>query len=694
MNTIKKYKVGIVGCGRVADHHLKFLVDVEKVEIVGLVDKNIDQARLLGEKYNISNTFSSIDELTEYSTVDVIHVLSPPQFHFDLAETVIKNGSHLLIEKPVTLSFEDTQRLYKLAEERNVKVCPDFIHLFNPLVLEVKAAIEKSDPGQLIHAECYMSINLNDISELTEAVGLHWSYELPGGEMLNYITHPLYLVFDWIGRSKEILTCPRQFGTLAQKLTDHVDVFVKGEKATGKITFSFAPKHENYYLKLFFDKGTVTIDFTTQTYTIERVSGVPRTVNRVLTNFVKSKQLMGGSVKNVISFLRKKVVPYHGLKYLIDSFYRHIDEDTLPPITKELVLDVSYAEEEILKQAGKVHFDDTPRQSSQENITKDEKVLVTGGTGYLGREVVDLLVKSGYYVRAYVRITSHTSALEKLGVEICYGDMREANKVAMAANGMDMIVHIAAGLRGSQEFILDSCVKGTENIAESARTANVKKVIYISSFGVYDYLIRRNGDIITEDSQLETNGEKRGAYSFGKRLAEDVAISNLSSKDGPAWTILRPSLLFGNKDDIVSLIGPKIGNFVFSFGKRQKHLKLIHVKDVARAILFSIDKRSTNNCKYNISHEDQITVDELARECNKDGSSGKFHVICIPYLFGLTSLVMLRILKLLTKKSIGMNKIRLAYLCKDLTTNSNDFISATQWHPSDKLLMQLLKEIK
>ena len=697
MHTVEKYKkfkVGIVGCGRVAEHHLKFLVDAAKVEIVGLVDKNINQARFLGEKYNIPNTFSSIDELLEYSSIDVMHILSPPQFHFDLAEMAIRNGSHLLIEKPMTLSFEDAKKLYKSAEERNVKLCPDFIHLFNPLVLEAKASIEMYNLGQLINAECYMSINLNDISELTEAIGLHWSYELPGGVMLNYITHPLYLVFDWIGRSKEILTYPRQFGSLPQGLTDHVDVIVEGEKATGKITLAFAPKHENYYLKLFFDKGTVTIDFTTQTYTLEKVNSIPRTANRVLINFVKSKQLMGGSIKNVISFLRKKVVPYHGIKYLIDSFYSSIDKDTPSPITKELVLDVSYAEEEILKQAGKVHFDNSPRPSSQKGVTKKEKILVTGSTGYLGREVVDLLVKSGYYVRAYVRKTSHTNALEKLGVEICYGDMREADKVATAASGMDIIVHVAAGLKGSQEFIIDSCVKGTENIAEAARSANVKKVIYISSFGVYDYLMRRNSDIITEDSQLESKGEMRGLYSFAKRQAEDIAISNLSCNEGPAWTILRPSLLFGNKDDVVSLIGPKIGNFVLSFGKRNKHLKLVHVKDVAKAILCSIEKDSTNNCKYNISHEDQITVEGLAERCLKDGSKGKFHVIYIPYLFGLTSIVMLKILKLLTKKSFGMNKVRLAYLCRDLLTNSKEFSNATGWQPSDKLLIQLLEEIK
>lgn len=686
----KPFKVGIIGCGRVAEHHLKFLVQSKKVQVVGLVDKNINQARKLGEKYGIQNLFSSIDNLLNFGAIDALHITTPPQYHFEQACKAIERGIHLFIEKPITLSFDNTQKLYTLAEDKNIKICPDFINLFNPIILEAKKFIQQNNLGRLIHAECYLSVNLND-PELKEAIGLHWSYTLPGGVMQNNITHPIYLVMDWIGHAKSITVYPRQFGILPQELTNHIDILINGEKANGKITITVVPKHENYYLRLFFDKGTVTVDFVTQTYTIEKVNNLPRSVNRVMTNFVRSHQLTGGSIRNVLRFLQKKIVPYYGLKYLIESFYGWIDGNNVSPISKELSLEVSYAEENIVNRAGKVHFDNHPRPSTQKGISKKEKILVTGGTGYVGSEVIRQLVDAGYHVRAYVRKTSHTDALENLGVELVYGDIREAEILKQAAQGMDVIVHFAAALKGSKSFMLDCTVNGTINVAEAARQAKVKRVIYISSFSVYDYLYTKNGKVITEESLLETQGEKRGTYSWVKRQAEDIALSNLSG-DGPAWTILRPSLIFGNGHDLTSLVGPKIGNLVISFGRRRKHLKLIHVNDVAKAILLALDNDSTCNRVFNLSHEDHITVNDLVKKCFKKSSLKKYHVVYAPYSAGLIGIVMLKILKALLGRGPNMNRVRLAYLCRDLLADSKAFRNATGWNPENELLTQLIKE--
>ncbi len=683
-------KVGIVGCGRIAEYHLKFLVQRKDVEIVGLADKDLNRAKQMGERYGITNTFSSIDELIDSAVIDVLHILTPPQYHLEQAIKAIEKGIHILIEKPIALSFEDAQKIFDLAKKKNVKVCPDYIHLFNPIFLDAKVNIQKNNLGDLVHAECFMSIDSTG-GDIREAIGIHWSYELPGGIMQNYITHPLYLIFDWIGQPKRFTTFSQKFGTFSQGLTDHIDVLVEGEKANGKITLTFAPKFENYYLKLFFDKGTVTVDFITQTVMIETVSNLPRSINRLLINLVRSQQLLGGSARNVFLFLRKKMVPYHGLKNLIEAFYGWIDDSRACPISEELALYVSYAEENILKQAGKVNFDNIPKISTQKNISKKEKILITGATGYLGTEVVRQLVDAGYYIRAYVRKTSHTETLEDMGVELVYGDIREAKILQEAAQGMDIIIHIAAALKGSVSFMLDSCVTGTTNVAEAARHAKVKRVIYISSFSVYEYFHVKDGTVLNEGSQLETQGEKRGIYSWAKRQAEDIALSNLSVYE-PAWTILRPSMIFGNGRDLASLVGPKVGKFLISFGRSRKHIKLIHVKDVARAVLFVLKTDSTRNSIFNISHQDQITVNDIVRKCFLKSSLRKFHIVYVPYSVGLLGITVLNISKVLLGRGPSMNNVRLAYNCRDILADSQAIRNVTSWCPEEALLEQLTKE--
>jgi len=276
---------------------------------------------------------------------------------------------------------------------------------------------------------------------------------------------------------------------------------------------------------------------------------------------------------------------------------------------------------------------------------------------------------------------------------LVYGDIREGEILEKAAQGMDIIVHIAAGLKGTKSFILDSCIKGTSNVAEAARKARVKRVIYISSFSVYEYFRVKDGTIFNEESQFETQREKRSISAWAKCQAEDIALANLAA-NRPSWTILRPSLIFGNRRDVISLIGPTIGNFLISFGRRKKHVRLIHVKDVAKAILLTIENNSTCNCVFNLSHEDQITVNDIVRKCFQKSSLKKFHVVYLPYLVGILGVVIFKILRLILKIRPDMNRIRLAYLSRDILANSYAFRNTTNWHTENALLVQLVKEVE
>src|SRR5439155_4154043 len=140
--------------------------------------------------------------------------------------------------------------------------------------------------------------------------------------------------------------------------------------------------------------------------------------------------------------------------------------------------------------------------------------LVTGANGYVGWQVVQALVEYGYYVRALVRPTSSPERLQQLGVEVFLGDVRRLEDVSTAADGMQVIVHLAAGMKGSQEFIVDTCVRGTQNVAEAATVQCVKRVIYMSSFSVYDFAKLHDGEVITETSPLEEELDSKGVYSL------------------------------------------------------------------------------------------------------------------------------------------------------------------------------------
>jgi predicted dehydrogenase/nucleoside-diphosphate-sugar epimerase len=691
-NTVKESKqrflrVGIVGCGRVAQYHLQFINEIKNARVVGLADTDEASARRLGEPYGIQNVYSSLKELLESVDLDVVHILTPPVFHYVQSMAAIDRGLHVLIEKPCTLSAHEAAALYRRAESKGVLICPDFIQLFHPAYQHALSLIESGQLGEVVHIESHLSLDL-DIPELCEAVGLHWSYQLPGGVLHNYLTHPLYLTLHWLGQPKNITVSAQSHDTLPQGLTDHLNIILEGERCTACIVLSVAIRPESYYVQIFCERGIVLINFDTSTVLVTRMCGLPRSLRRATANFTQAFQLSSWATRNIIDFLRHKLVPYQGLQNLIPRFYSSIRNGTMPPISPELAVAVTKAEETVFGQAGKLQPEVRNRPSTQRGVTHPVKVLVTGASGYVGSEVVQQLVKEGYYVRALVRALSRTEPLEQSGVELVYGDVRNPDSLRGAAAGMDILIHLAAGMRGTPGFIVDSCVQGTKNVAEAAKSAGLKRVIYMSSMAVYDYATLRDADIITESTPLEPCSELRGTYSLAKRCAEDVALGHLRDAS-PAWTILRPSVIVGKRYDIFAPVGLRVGKALICSGSPRKHLRLIHVEDVGAAIIKLIQTEKTGGHIFTLSHPGALTFRDYVDGYIRAQGYPSIAAFYVPYWFAFLGTVALIGLRKLSGKGPRMNMRRLAYLYRDVYADSSAIKEQTGWQPSGDLLARM-----
>ena len=277
----------------------------------------------------------------------------------------------------------------------------------------------------------------------------------------------------------------------------------------------------------------------------------------------------------------------------------------------------------------------------------DVHFAVPGGVGLRGYSPLLLVDRvaalNGELTRSVVRLAG-------MGVEVFLGDVRRLEDVSAAAEGMDVIVHMAAGMKGSSEFMVDSCVRGTQNVAEAAARQKVKRVIYMSSLSVYDYSAQRSGADFSETSPLEPQAESRGAYSLGKRRAEDIALAHLNDPMTP-WTILRPSLIVGGSSDILSPVGSKVGNNLLSFSSSRKRLALVHVEDVATAILQVLSHPNTQAQIYVLSDPDHVTVRQYVKACVRNRYPG-LRVLNVPYV----ALRSLGLMATLVKKITGFGR--------------------------------------
>lgn len=245
------------------------------------------------------------------------------------------------------------------------------------------------------------------------------------------------------------------------------------------------------------------------------------------------------------------------------------------------------------------------------------RVLVTGGSGFLGSWVAQRLSEEGHSVRALVRKSSDRSFLKTLaGVEFADGNVEDEKAVDEASEGVDAVVH-CAGLvkaRNEREFF-GTNVEGTRNLVHSARkrAGKIKRFVLVSS-------LEASGP--SADGLPVPEHQERPCTTYGrsKLQAEKVA---LQYKDELALTILRPGAIYGPRDreileafrSVKNGLAPRVS------GGRAKG-SFIYASDCADVCLRAIDSDVPSGSTYFVDDGcgaiDQKTFfDDIARALNK-----------------------------------------------------------------------------
>ncbi len=285
--------------------------------------------------------------------------------------------------------------------------------------------------------------------------------------------------------------------------------------------------------------------------------------------------------------------------------------------------------------------------NSEQRFKPQDRILVTGANGFIGTRVIKLLLEYGFSnLRCFVRPSSDLSTLEELltrlnvhkNLCLLRGDLLSQSDCRMAADGISVVFHLAAGMEKSFAGAFMNSALATRNLMDAfLEVGNPRRFVNVSSFAVYSTLGLDRGALLDETCPLETSPQERfDAYGFGK-LKQEQLVREYGTNRGLPFVILRPGYVFGpGKRELSGRVGINtFGFFVHLGGSNQ--LPLTYVENCAEAIVLAGLKPGVEGETFNVVDDELLSSRQFLKACRR---TKPFFSVRVPYpvAYGLCSL--------------------------------------------------------
>jgi len=252
------------------------------------------------------------------------------------------------------------------------------------------------------------------------------------------------------------------------------------------------------------------------------------------------------------------------------------------------------------------------------------KAIVTGGAGFLGKHLVERLVKDGHSVRALDLPSAELDELKKIGVETIPGDIRDAGLVARVCRGMDFVFHIAALASpwGPRELFWEINVGGTDNVIQAGKKAGVRRLVFVSSpSAIFD-----GKDHFDADESLPYPTRFLSHYSETKAISEQRLLS--ANSPDLETVAIRPHAIWGPRDRhlLPRVIARAKSGRLFQIGDGANQVSTLYVENAVDALLLAAEAKPAPGKVYFIVNDEPVRlwdfIRRILRELDLPGPRG------------------------------------------------------------------------
>jgi len=258
-----KLRSVIVGCGRVADKHIKALNSLSKYcEFVGAVDTNEDNAKRIisASKSKNAKFFKDYKKAIDELKPDVVAITVPSGLHFEVAKYAMEHGCHLLLEKPMAMSENDARAIYDISKKTGKTIAMGHIYRYLPIVGLVRDDIAKGLYGKVTHGTIY--VRWGHDNDYYRSAAWRGTWKADGGALMNQTIHAIDLLVWLMGSEPvkaEAMLARRLRNIEAEDLGLAILELENGSLASIEGTTATSPKRHTAEFSVFCENGQLTM---------------------------------------------------------------------------------------------------------------------------------------------------------------------------------------------------------------------------------------------------------------------------------------------------------------------------------------------------------------------------------------------------------------------------------------------------
>ena len=614
----RDHEIAVVGSGSEAEEHLLALQTFSNISVVAIYGTNTQKIQQLAKLYHIKQVFSSLGILIEQKPAKYVHLFEPISQRYQVALALLESGFHIFSALPLAETAGQLKHLIELAHQQKACFGGDWYCLHHPTLIKYNNILRKKQLANPNHVLAYWSTQL---PELTYQQFRHWILQKPINVLLKYAWHPLSTISYLLGKIYTVDSIPTEKieprpGQLVVKCWSFSLVC---EKGTAQLFLSIDQSYPVKKMDVIFDNGQVQLDFEHNICGVRKSNSWESPYHNFFQNisFTYSYKLQNwqnlfygfchhfGLLKGYNSLMKAR---RESLYHFYQNPTKQQKQNKLAVRLLEICqITATSTEMEPMEPRVLPQFYDTKEYHQFD-------VIIFGGTGFIGQQVVKKMLQAGKKILVVAR---HATFLDKIfhNPQLTFeqADIMDQKRIFDLVETAPIIILLAPNANPWNEVLANTTIQGIQNVAKACLHHQSQKLVYLSSILTLD--TGNPKEILDGRSEIDPKIGVRSLESQSRAEVEEQINDLLQRKQLPVC-ILRAGFIVGAGH---ALFSANIGhfpckNYCLGWNKGINPLPFVLVEDVAEAICLAAFSEQVTGHTYNLIGDVHFTAKEYIQE--------------------------------------------------------------------------------